>query len=162
MRVLRPVVCSQAPIVLSREPDRAERCRIGSQPVGHNPARRKAVLLKQFHHEFLCGLCIPSALDEEIQHLTLVVDRPPEPVFTAADRNHHFIEVPMIARSRPRTADIRRDRRPELQEPPPDRLVGCVNTSLGQQFLDIPKGQREPGIEPDRVADDFWREAVAA
>ena len=67
----------------------------------------------------------------------------------------------MIARSRPRTADIRRDRRPELQEPPPDRLVGCVNTSLGQQFLDIPKGQREPGIEPDRVADDFWREAVA-
>jgi S1-C subfamily serine protease len=37
----------------------------------------------------------------------------------------------MIARSRPRTADIRRDRRPELQEPPPDRLVGCVNTSLG-------------------------------
>ena len=161
MRVLRPVVCSQAPIVLSRKPDRAERCRIGSQPVGHNPARRKAVLLKQFHHEFLCGLCIPSALDEEIQHLTLVVDRPPEPVFTAADRNHHFIEVPMIARSRPRTADIRRDRRPELQEPPPDRLVGCVNTSLGQQFLDIPKGQCEPGIEPDRVADDFWREAVA-
>ena len=161
MRVLRPVVCSQAPIVLSREPDRAERCRIGSQPVGHNPARRKAVLLKQFHHEFLCGLCIPSALDEEIQHLTLVVDRPPEPVFTAADRNHHFIEVPMIARSRPRTADIRRDRRPELQEPPPDRLVGCVNTSLGQQFLDIPKGQCEPGIEPDRVADDFWREAVS-
>jgi len=67
----------------------------------------------------------------------------------------------MIARSWPRTADIRRDRRPELQEPPPDRLVGCVNTSLGQQFLDIPKGQREPGIEPNRVADDFWRETVA-
>jgi hypothetical protein len=67
----------------------------------------------------------------------------------------------MIARSRPRTADIRRDRRAELQEPPPDRLVGCVNASLGQQFLHIPKGQREPGIEPDRVADDFWREPVA-
>ena len=58
----------------------------------------------------------------------------------------------MIAWSRPRTADIRRDRWPELQEPPPDRFVGCVNTSLGQQFLDIPKGQCEPGIEPDR-----WR-----
>jgi len=67
----------------------------------------------------------------------------------------------MIAWSRPRTADIRRDRRSELQEPPPDSLVGCVNTSLGQQFLDIPKRQCEPGIEPDRVADDCWREAVA-
>ncbi len=67
----------------------------------------------------------------------------------------------MIARSRPRAVDIRRDRRPELQEPPPDRLVGCVNASLGQQFLDVPKGQCESGIEPDRVADDCWREAVA-
>ena len=67
----------------------------------------------------------------------------------------------MIARPRPRTADIRCDRRPELQEPPPDRLVGCVNPSLGQQFLNIPKGQREPGIEPDGMADDLWREAVA-
>ena len=157
MRVLRPVVCSQAPIVLSRKPDRAERCRIGSQPVGHNPARRKAVLPEQFHHEFLCGLRIPSALDKEIQHLTLVVAR--ASIYRRG--NHHFIEVPMIARSRPRTADIRRDRRPELQEPSPDRLVGCVNTSLGQQFLDIPKGQCEPGIEPDRVADDVWWEAVA-
>lgn len=67
----------------------------------------------------------------------------------------------MIARPRPRTADIRSDRRPELEEPPPNRLIGCVNAALGQQALDIPKGQREPGIEPDRVADDFWREAVA-
>src|SRR5680860_89577 len=48
----------------------------------------------------------------------------------------------MIARPRPRTADIRCDRRPELQEPPPDRLIGCVNAAL-------------------RVADDFWWEAVA-
>ena len=56
--------------MLSREPDRAERCRIGSKPVGHYSARRKAVLLEQFHHEFLCGLCIPSALNEEIEHLT--------------------------------------------------------------------------------------------
>ena len=113
MRVLRPVVCSQAPIVLSREPDRAERCRIGSQPVGHNPAWRKAVLLKQFHHEFLCGLGIASALDEEIQHLSLVVDRqsqylPPRIEITISS------EVPMIARSRSRTTDIRCDRRPEL------------------------------------------------
>jgi len=161
MGILRPVVCAQVSIVLSREPDRPERRRIGSKPVGHNPARCKALLLKQFHHEFLSSLCIPPPLDEEIQHFTLVVDRPPEPVFAAADRNHHFIKVPMIARSRPRTADICRDRRPELQEPPPDCLVGCVNAALGQQFLDIPKRQCEPGIEPDRVADDFWREAVA-
>jgi len=47
--------------------------------------RREAVLLEQFHYELLCGFCIPSVLNKEIQHLTLVVDRPPEPVFNAAD-----------------------------------------------------------------------------
>jgi len=34
----------------------------------------------------------------------------------------------------------------------PERAAG---KALGQQFLDIPKGQGEPGIEPNRVADDF-------
>jgi hypothetical protein len=67
----RRVVCSQAPIMLSRESDRAERCRIGSQPVGHNPARREAVLLKQFHHEFLCDLCIPSTIEVAARHLSV-------------------------------------------------------------------------------------------
>ena len=66
----------------------------------------------------------------------------------------------MIAWSRPRTADIGRDRRPNFRNHA-GPSVRCVNPSLGQQFLDIPKGQGEPGIEPDRVADDFWREAVA-
>src|SRR4029079_7730147 len=71
------------------------------------------------------------------------------------------IEITISSRCQWSRGRGREDRRPELQEHTPDRLVGCVNTSLGQQFLDIPKGQGEPGIEPDRVADDFWREAVA-
>jgi len=37
----------------------------------------------------------------------------------------------------------------------------CINAALGQQLLDIPKGQREPGIELDRAADEFWWETVA-
>jgi hypothetical protein len=36
-----------------------------------------------------------------------------------------------------------------------------LSNAGGQQFLDIAKRQCEPGIEPDGVADDFWREAVA-
>jgi hypothetical protein len=36
------------------------------------------VLPSQFHHEFLCCLGIPSALDEEIQHLLLTLN----PTFT--------------------------------------------------------------------------------
>lgn len=148
MRVLRPVVCSQAPIVHSREPDRAERCRIGSQQVGHNPARRKAVLLKQFHH----AACASRLRWTRKSSTSLSLSTARQSQYLPPRIETTISSSAVMARSRPRTADIRRDRRPELHEPPPDRLVGCVNTSLGQQFLDIPKGQGEPAIEPDRVA----------
>src|SRR6202162_5937313 len=55
MRVLRPVVCSQAPIVLSREPDRAERCRIGSQPIGHTRLGAKPCFLSNFTMSFFAA-----------------------------------------------------------------------------------------------------------
>ena len=89
-------------------PSRVVTDRLRSYPAGfraiwltaeHDRGLRANNRAEKFHHQLLCGLCIPSALDEEIEYLTLVVDRTPEPVFTAADRNHHFIEVPMIARS---------------------------------------------------------------
>jgi hypothetical protein len=159
MRVLCRVICSQAPIVLSRKPDHAERCRIGSQPVGHNSARPKAVLLKQFHHEFLCGLGIPfcAGPGNPAPH-----PRCPPPATVnmycrgskspfhqgANDRSVAAAKGGYSPRSTARTSGTTAG---------PFRRM---RQSLAQ-FLDIPKGQGEPGIEPDRVADDFWREAVA-
>jgi len=150
----------KAPIVLSREPDRAERCRIGSQPVGYNPARRKAVLLKHFTMSFL-----------RLVHPVCAGQGNPAP--------HPRCRPPA------RASTYRRGLRSPFHQGANDRSVAAANgrylprstartsgTTAGlsrrmrqcrarQQFLDIPKGQCEPGIEPDRVADDFWREAVA-
>jgi len=49
----------------------------------------------------------------------------------------------------------------EFQHPAPHRFVGDVEPSLGEEFLDIAVAQREAEIEPDRVLDDLWREAMA-
>jgi hypothetical protein len=70
--------------------------------------------------------------------------------------------MPAIARPRATLAQPSRDRGTELQHPAPDRFVGNVEPSLGQQLLDIAVAQREAEIEPDRVLDDLGREAVAA
>jgi hypothetical protein len=48
-----------------------------------------------------------------------------------------------------------------IQEPPADRFVGQIQTTLGEHLFDIAQAERESSVEPDRVSNDRWREAVA-
>ena len=48
----------------------------------------------------------------------------------------------------------------QLQEPAADGLVGDVQAPLSEQLLNIAVAQSEPGIKPDRMADDIGWEAV--
>jgi len=41
-------------------------------------------------------------------------------------------------------------------------LIGHQDPTLSQQILDVTEAQGEPDIKPDRLLDDFGREAVAA
>jgi hypothetical protein len=49
----------------------------------------------------------------------------------------------------------------ELPAPAPDRFVGEKHATLGQQQLHVSQAQAEHVIEPDHVADDLGREAMA-
>ncbi len=52
-------------------------------------------------------------------------------------------------------------RLPKCAAPAPDRRVGHDDPALGQQLLDVAVAEREAEIEPDRMANDRGREAVA-
>jgi hypothetical protein len=41
-------------------------------------------------------------------------------------------------------------------------LIGHEDPTLSKQILDVAEAQGEPDIKPDRLLDDFRREAVAA
>ncbi len=41
-------------------------------------------------------------------------------------------------------------------------LIGHRDPALSQQILDLTEAQGEPDIKPDRLLNDFGREAVAA
>src|ERR1700730_8656410 len=41
-------------------------------------------------------------------------------------------------------------------------LIGHEDPTLSKQILDVAEAQGEPDIKPDRLLDDFGREAVAA
>jgi hypothetical protein len=65
--------------------------------------------------------------------------------------------MPSLARPRATPTQPSRDRVTEFQHPAPHRFVGDVETSFGQQFLDVAVAQGKAQIQPDRVLDDLGR-----
>jgi hypothetical protein len=51
---------------------------------------------------------------------------------------------------------------PELERSPPDRLIGDIEPTFGQDFLHISITERELQVEPDGMPDDLGRELVTA
>jgi hypothetical protein len=93
------------------------------------------------------GLVSP-ALGQDLQHLALIIDRPPQIHLLAVDPHHDLIEMPARAGLAPQLPEVPRDRRAELADPVPDRLVGDIQPPLGQQFLNVPVTQRKSEIKP--------------
>ena len=85
--------------------------------------RREALLLEKLSQQSPRRSSAASALDQEVEHLALVVDRPPQPVFSIADFDDHFVEMPACARPWTAASKIARDQPTELQEPAPNRLI---------------------------------------
>jgi hypothetical protein len=67
---------------------------LGSELVGHQYVRRKALLLEQSAYELRSHSGVAPPLHEKIENLAFVIDRSPEPEPSAADQNRHFIEMP--------------------------------------------------------------------
>jgi hypothetical protein len=101
----------------------ATRRPIGSQLVGHDPGRPYPVPLEELLHQLRSNLRISTSLDDEVQHLALVVDRTPKPVPLASDEHGHLIEMPMIAGLRASLLEVCGDDRTKLQEPAANGLV---------------------------------------
>jgi len=69
--------------------------------------------------------------------------------------------VPDRARPCSASSKLASEERPELEHPAPDRLVGDLEPTLGEQVLDVAKAQREAKVQPDRVPDDLGWKTVA-
>ena len=58
-------------------------------------------------------------------------------------------------------ADLVGDRLAEFEAPLPHRLVADGDAAGGQHLLNHAQAERKAEIQPDRVADDLSREAIA-
>lgn len=73
-----PVVLAPALFMVRHQADLTKRGPIGAQLVGGNPVRGKALLLEQRTHQLAGRRLVPSALDENLHHLALIIDGPPQ------------------------------------------------------------------------------------
>src|SRR3954453_15668636 len=160
-RILGPVVQALVAAVLDPGHQFLLGGRIARQLVRDHDTRRPALLLQQRAQEALGGPLVAPALHQHVEHEAVLVDGPPQPVLRAGDPDLALVQVPLVARSRQPAADPVREVLAELEAPLPHGLVADGDAASGQHLLDHPQGEREAEVEPDRVADDLGREAVA-
>jgi len=106
-------------------------------------------------------MLIPAGLEENIYHISVLVDSTSEILPLPPDRYEEFIHVPDVAQA---TLFVPTDVRilgAELPTPLSNGLVGDYNPSLCQQILNISEAQAESMIEPNGMTDDVWRESVS-
>jgi hypothetical protein len=134
----------------------------GSELVGDQNAGRFGRLFKELSHKPACGCSISAALHENVEDETFLIDGAPEPMSPAPDRNHNLVQLPFVATRRSPATNAAGILPTEFFRPAPNSFVAHLNASGGEHVLNHSEAQREPEIEPDRIADHLggkrWRQ----
>src|SRR6201981_2438450 len=106
--------------------------------------------------------CAAPALDQNVEDISVLVDRAPKIVLLAADPDEHLVHVPLVAGLWPPPLQRIGEDPAEAQTPLADALVADDDSTRRQDQLNISQAQAEAVIEPDRMLDDRGWEAKAA
>src|SRR5271163_2311168 len=143
------------------DPKVARRRAIRAQVVGDHSIGNEAVFLQELAHQFQRGVLVPFGLDQHVEDLTFRIDSAPEIDHAAGDFQIRLIQMPGAVWVRAALAQIGCDHGTEMIYPAPNGLVRDQNPALRQQVFHIAKAEREPKIQPYRLAYNLRREAVA-
>jgi hypothetical protein len=99
-------------------------------------------------------------LHQDIEHVAVLIDGPPQIVPFAVDPEKDFIEVPLISRLRLPAPELIGILLAKCPAPLPNRFVSDNDATGEQEFFHVAIAETEPEIQPDPMADDLVREAV--
>ncbi len=161
MGVFRPVVEPSVLPMLHTWHDLLLCSGVAAQFIGNEHPWNILTASQKFAKELRGGGFVAATLDQNVENISLLIDRAPQIVRVAVDREEHLVEMPRVARARTTTAQLIGKLLAKLQAPLPYGFVRHLHAACCQQFLDIPKTERESKIEPDGVANNFSRKAEA-
>jgi hypothetical protein len=84
---------------------------------------------------------IAVSLNEDVNHIPILVNGSPEVVTLASYSHEHFVQVPDIAISALATSEVPSVVRPEHPTPLTYSLVGDESTAFRKEVLDISEAQ---------------------
>ena len=138
------------------------RCGVAPQLVGDQPPGLVSFAFQQLTEEALGGTPIATRLDEDVDHVAVLVNGTPEIVLLTLDVYEEFIQVPRITQATLSPLEPTCLLRAELLTPLSDGLVGDYYPSLCQEIFDITEAPAEAVVEPDGMADDLRWKSVSA
>jgi hypothetical protein len=137
-------------------------CRaIAGQLIGDQHLRDVLTALEQLAKELLGSLFVASALEEDIEHIPMLINCAPQIVQFAVDFKKHLVEVPFITGLGTSTTELVGILLAKLLASLADGLVGHYDASGGHQLFDITIAEREAEVQPSRVRDDLGRKSIA-
>jgi hypothetical protein len=100
-------------------------------------------------------------LNEDVDHISILVDGPPEIVPLALHVHEELIQVPDVSLTSLPTPEVPSVVESELLTPLTYGFVGDNDSPFCQELLNISEAQTESMIQPDRVTDDLGRKPVS-
>ena len=141
--------------MVDRRHDRAERSAVTFQLVRDQAKRNLPLTLQELDKEALCGATVTPGLDEDVDHIAVLIDRTSKILPFAIDRHEHFVQKPCISEATLSSSETPDIFETEPSAPPADRFVGHYDSSFGKKILNIPEAEAEFVVEPDGMTDDF-------
>jgi hypothetical protein len=158
MRVFCPIVQAFVLAVLHTRQDLTFRRSIALQLIGDDHAWDVLQPFEQFAKKTFRGLLVALALNQDVEHIPILVDSSPQGMGFSMNFEKDFIQVPCVATTRAPPSQCIGVRLPTFQAPLTDRFIRDHNPALCEQFFDITKTERETNIRPHGMADDFrWK-----
>jgi hypothetical protein len=100
-------------------------------------------------------------LDEDVDHIPILVDSPPEIVPLALDVHEELVQVPDVSLTTSPTPQVLCVVESELLTPLTYGLMGDDDSPFCQELLNISEAQTESMVQPHRVTDDLGRKPVS-
>src|SRR6266704_6322255 len=161
MRILCPVVETLVLPMLHSRQDIPFGSPITLQFVGDDHTWNIVQSFKELTKEALSSLFVASALNQNIEDISILIDRSPQVVFFASDREYDLIHVPFVATARAAMTQFIGIGLTKFEAPLPHRFIRDQNASLGHELFDVAKTEREAEVQPHTMTDHFRREAKA-
>ena len=131
---------------------------VASQLVSHETKRFPPLTLYELPEESPCRTPVPTGLYEDIDHIAILINSPPQILSLTVDFDEDFVQMPCIAEPTLSSSQLASVVRTELPAPLSHGFVRHDDTSFGKQIFDLPETQTELIIGPHSVADDFrWK-----